>query len=351
METMVLVRGAGVVFGILLGVSAFFRFRDRRISRYDALMRWALALGVVVVALAPGTLNRLRDMMALRSHEYGRIFALLILSNLAIWALFFRERTKLYTLKRNFDRLFRSVAAAQATPDRLAPLPEGVQILVALPAYNEAENLPDVLARMPKEIDGHSVGVVVVDDGSSDDTVAVVQALGHAVVSSPCNRGQGSALRLGYDLARRLGALVVVTHDADGQHRPEDLPTVVAPILNGQQDFVIGSRMLGSHEKDSAVRTLGIHVYNAVINLLAGTRISDCSSGFKAIRVSCLDRFELREDQFQSAEAIIVASLSGLRIGEVPITIMRRAAGISKKGRNLTYGLGFTRSVLKAWWR
>jgi glycosyltransferase involved in cell wall biosynthesis len=164
-------------------------------------------------------------------------------------------------------------------------------------------------------------------------------------------RGQGAALRLAYDIARYLDAEVVVTLDADGQHRPEEIESVVKPILDGQLDFVIGSRLLGAREQDSRFRLLGIHVNNLLINLLARTRISDCSSGFKAIRVSALANVVLTENQFQAAEAIIAAAHAGLRIGEAPITVLRRASGESKKGRDLSYGLSFARSVFRSWWR
>jgi len=340
----------GIFAGLFIVVSAFLAFRDRRISRGDTLVRWLIGGGLTVVCLFPNSLNFLRDLLALESHTYGRLLALLVVSNLLIWLLFFRQRGKIYLLQRHVDRMVR-YAVVPKRRDGLENLPDEVEILVVLPAYNEAENLPGVLARMPKSICGHSVGVTVIDDGSEDRTRAVALEAGAAVVSSPVRRGQGAASRLGYDLAQRLGALIVVTHDADGQHSPEEIENVVRPILDGEKDFVIGSRILGEREQDSHVRLVGIHVNNFLINFLAGTDVSDCSSGFKAIRVDSLRRVDLAEDQFQAAEAIIAAAKSGLRIGEAPISVARRWAGESKKGRNFSYGLNFTRTVLKAWWK
>jgi hypothetical protein len=344
-------RMAGVLAGLYIVVSAFYGFRAHRIHRGDTALRWLIGGGLIVVCLFPDSINFLRDLLALESHTHGRLLALLVVSNLLIWLLFLRQRGKTYMLARQLDGLVRSTVVPREAAGGYENLPAGVDILVVLPAYNEAENLPGVLARMPREIDGNTVGVVVVDDGSEDRTREVALAAGAGVVSNPVRRGQGAASRLGYDLAQRVGAKVVVTHDADGQHSPEEIANVVGPILADEKDFVIGSRILGEREEDSQVRLLGIHVNNLLINFLAGTDVSDCSSGFKAIRVESLKKIDLAEDQFQAAEAIIAAAKNGLRIGEAPISVKRRWMGESKKGRNLSYGLNFTRTVLKAWWR
>lgn len=344
-------RLVGVLAGLYIVSSAFLAFRGRRINRSETLVRWIIGGCLTIACLFPDSINFLRDLLALEKDTYGRLLALLVVSNLLIWLLFFRQRAKIYVLMRHVDRLVRNAVVPTKAKGVFDNLPENVDVLVVLPAYNEAENLPGVLARIPKKISGHDVGVIVVDDGSEDRTREVALQAGAGVVSNPIRRGQGAASRLGYDLAQRVDAKIVVTHDADGQHSPEEIETVIRPILDGEKDFVIGSRLLGEREQDSNVRLLGIHLNNFLINFLAGTHISDCSSGFKAIRVESLKNVDLAEDQFQAAEAIIAAAKSGLRIGEVPISVKRRWAGESKKGRNLSYGLNFTRTVLKAWWK
>jgi hypothetical protein len=349
-QSLVVLRLVGGLVGGVLVLLSFLRFRAGHISRFDTGLRWLFGLALVVVCIRPDSVNWVVSMLAMEQAAYGRMLALLVLSNLALWTLLLRERTKVFDVRRNVDRFIRSFAM-QGGLDRHAERLAGADVLVALPALNEAENLGPVLERIPDEISGCRVGVVVIDDGSEDDTAGVAIAAGVAVVSNPLRRGQGAALRLAYDVACSIGARIVVTLDADGQHLPEEIERLVQPILDDEQDFVIGSRLLGVREKDSAVRLVGIHVNNALINLLAGTRISDCSSGFKAIRVDRLRRIELNEDQFQAAEAIISAAHAELRIGEVPITVKQRASGESKKGRDLSYGLGFARSVFRSWWR
>ncbi|RMG98546.1 MAG: glycosyltransferase [Deltaproteobacteria bacterium] len=348
-ESLVVLRILGAVLGLAVFVHAFVRFRHRHIGRGEAALRFLFAVLVTAVSIEPDVVNGLAALLAMDSKTWGRLLALLVLSNLALWLLLFRERGKVAKIAHHLDEVVRHVARSSGARglERL----EGAGILVGLPALDEAENLPSVLQRIPEEIEGRRVGVVVVDDCSSDGTGEVAFAHGAAVVRNPFRRGQGAALRVVYDLAGRVGADVVVTLDADGQHRPEEIAAVVAPILAGTSDFVIGSRILGKGEGGSRTRSIGIRVINRMINLLAGTRISDCSSGFKAISVPKLAGIVLREDQFQAGEAIISAAHGGLRISEVPITVLPRAAGTSKKGHDLAYGLGFTRTILKTWWR
>ncbi len=171
------------------------------------------------------------------------------------------------------------------------------------------------------------------------------------MVSNPINRGGGAALRLGYDIAKAARAKIIVTMDGDGQHLPEEIQNLVEPILNNEADFVIGSRVLGKHERDNIVRWVGIHTFNLIINLLAGTRITDCSNGFRAFRVDSLQKVLLLQDQFHTAELIIDAARKGIRIREVPVTVLRRFSGQSRKGKNWKYGFNFSKTVLKTWLR
>jgi glycosyltransferase involved in cell wall biosynthesis len=224
-------------------------------------------------------------------------------------------------------------------------------VAVIIPAYNEEDNIGVVLKSMPDEVLGRSLKALVIDDGSGDNTLEVARREGALAVGTLINRGGGAALRLGFDIARKYGAEVVVTMDADGQHLPAEITRVVAPVLDGKADIVIGSRMLGNREKDSFVRYIGIHVFNMMIRILTHARVTDCSSGFRAFRVSELSRLLLRQDQFHTSELIIDAAKKGLRISEVPITVRRRLSGESKKGKNWRYGLSFFRTVFKTWWR
>ena len=187
-------------------------------------------------------------------------------------------------------------------------------IYVVIPAYNEADNIEPVLARIPEEVLGLRVRPLVVVDGATDATQQVVERMNHAAVGYTVNRGGGSALKAGYEIALEDDAEIVVTLDADGQHSPEEIERLVAPILDGSADLVNGSRVLGSYEKDSQVRAAGVVLFNWLISLLTMTHITDCSNAFRAIRVSELGKLQLRQSQFHSSEMLIEALKRGLRV-------------------------------------
>jgi glycosyltransferase involved in cell wall biosynthesis len=224
-------------------------------------------------------------------------------------------------------------------------------VLVLIPAFNEAENLKAVLPRIPKETNACGLKVLVVNDGSTDDTEAVCRRHGAWVVSHPTNYGGGVALRTGFYVARHLEVSVVVTMDGDGQHDPAEIPRLVDPILQGNADLVIGSRVLGNSETYSAFRSTGVRVFSSLINTLMGTRVTDCSSGFRALRQEALGDLRLAQDQYHTAEMIIEAAKNGRTIIEAPINISQRLSGRSKKGHDLLYGFKFFFVVVRSWLR
>jgi len=196
------------------------------------------------------------------------------------------------------------------------------------------------------------VGVLIVDDGSEDDTYFVAEKTdGVIVVKNLVNRGGGAALRLGYDILKKSKGHICVTMDADGQHLPEDIEKLVSPVLNDQYDIVIGSRIRGKREKDSLLRITGVYIFSLIISLLLGKKITDPSSGFRAFKISTIDAIQLSEDQYHTSELIIDAVKKGLRIGEIPITIIKRKYGRSKKGKEWIYAINFARAIIKTWWR
>jgi len=349
MGYLIVIRLVSVFIGLFFLYLGFVQFRKRYIKRVEFLFLTLLGMALSTVAIYPDSINIIAGMMALDNRQYGRLIALLIISNMVLWLLIIRQRSKDALRSIQFDLLVRSLALSRfLNEDKSRTIRE---ITVIIPALNEAENLEKVLPRIPKEINGYGIGVLVIDDGSSDDTVEVVKRNGISVASNPINRGGGAALRLGYDIASKLGARVIVTMDADGQHLPEEIGGLVAPILNDEFDIVIGSRVIGKREDDRLLRWLGVRIFSFVINILAGTKITDCSNGFRAFKVDALKRILLLQDQFHTAELIIDAARKGLRIGEAPVTVLRRLSGESKKGRDLIYGLNFSKTILKAWFR
>ncbi len=243
------------------------------------------------------------------------------------------------------------LAAQQEFRERCGA-PQLAPVAVVIAAYNEGSGLPRVLDAIPDNVCDIRTDVIVVDDGSNDDTVEV--ALAHAgvhLVRCPANRGQGAALRLGYRMARDHGAEFILTTDGDGQYDTADFPSVLEPILQDRADFVTGSRRLGHQHTFDRFRRLGVHVFAWIISAMVGQRLTDTSFGLRAMRAEATAAVTLNQPQYQSSELLLGMFSHGYRVLEVPGTMHQRTAGSTKKGRNLVYGSRYARVVFGTWWR
>ena len=224
-------------------------------------------------------------------------------------------------------------------------------VVVVIAALDEEGGIGAVVSDVPAEACGLEVATLVVDDGSSDATGEVARRHGAHVVRLKRNCGHGIALRVGYQLAREHGAEYIVTLDGDGQWNPVELPIVLEPVVRGEADFVIGSRVLGGAEAQNRLRGTGVHVFAALVRMLTGVRVTDTSSGFRALRAEVTATVRQEQVQYQTSELLIGAIFHGYRIAERPIVMRRRVAGESKKGPNALYGLRYARVILRTWWR
>ena len=343
------VRIMGIVVALTLAGIASTYFRGPRWNRMNFALAMLFALAVFVVSVDPDLVNALRDVLSFGQFEYGRIFAILVISNVVTLLLAIYTNTKIDALKYLVDRSMRAEALETSTRPP-TPLPtNGVMIII--PALNEADNLKILLPQIPRRVCDLPVGVLVVDDASQDGTKEVAVANSCYVARLSVNCGQGAASRVGYGVLMREGIRIGVTMDADNQHKPYDIEKMVEPIAAQKYDLVIGSRILGSSEQESRTRYLGVILFSRLVSWVTGVTVTDCSSGFKAFNMSKMAQLDLRQDQFQSSEVLISAAKKGLLIGEVPIHIDRRTHGVSRKGTNLTYGLFFLKAVAKSWWR
>ncbi len=222
-----------------------------------------------------------------------------------------------------------------------------------LAAYQEEDNIGDVLKSMPTLLGDLEVTTLVVVDGGSDNTAQVSLDVGVFTCVLPVNLGQGAALRLGYELASAHGAHYVVTLDADGQNDPGEMGDLLQPILDDTSDFVIASRRLGTDQTTDLFRRAGVRFYASTLNAIAGQRLTDSSNGYRAFRIDVLDDIvsHLVQDQYQTSEVVITASSRGWRISQVPTMWHPRASGTSKKGGNLVFGFNYARAILTTWAR
>ena len=342
------IRLAGLSFAVVLGAFASRRLlKAGRGSRVPGALQVLVSVALAAVSLDPDLATPLQDLLGLSTSSPGRLLALLIVSVAISYPLIFMAIGRADQASRRTNELIRALAIAKATPP---PFPfTGHDVLVCIPAYEEADNLPAVLRAIPVQVCGRTTRVLVVDDGSRDRTGAVAASQGCWVARHELRTGAGGALRTAYALATRGGAEIVVTLDADGQHDPTELERMVAPIAEDRADFVLGSRRLGSNESQSQAREHGITILTRVMDLIGGMNLTDVSNGYRAIRGDRLADLALREDRFPSPELLFAVSRARLRVLEVPITVRRRASGSSKKGGNLRYGFGFVRVLLRSW--
>jgi glycosyltransferase involved in cell wall biosynthesis len=206
-------------------------------------------------------------------------------------------------------------------------------VLLFMPAHNEEATVGDVVRRAPASVHGHPVAVVVVDDGSTDATAARAAEAGALVHRVGSNRGLGAAVRTGLGLGVARGAVAVAFLDADGEYDPGELPALVAPILDGRADYVVGSRFAGRPRSMRPHRWLGNRVLTAGVRLLVrrwGVRgLTDGQSGYRVLSAEAASRAEVIHD-FNYAQVLTLDLLAkGFRYAEVPIGYRFRRHGRS----------------------
>jgi hypothetical protein len=339
----------GAVVAAVLAAFAIVRYRRGQLRRGELLAIALVAGGLVVAAAAPSLLDPALSALGFQKGNERRIIGLLVISNLFTLGLLFRGFSRDDQLSNEVGSLVDYMALKRLDESEWTPIPGAC--IVVMPAHNEAENIAAVLGEMPTHVDGLEVVPLVIADGCTDSTEATAQALGAAVIRRDLRRGSGAAVRLGYEAAIKARARVAVTMDADGQHDPKEIQLLVEPLLRGEADMVQGSRVLGTFEIESRVRKYGVRLFAKLLTTLGRTKITDPSTGYRAMTADALRRLDLRQDQFYVSEVILDASRKGLSVVEVPITLRRRSRGTTKKPATLRYAWGFSKAIVRTWFR
>ena len=218
-------------------------------------------------------------------------------------------------------------------------------IVACIPAFNEERSIARVVIEAQRYVDK----VVVCDDGSTDLTGVIAERLGAVVVRHERNMGYGAALRSLFLKAREMGADVMVTLDADGQHDPNYIPKLVEPILNGEADIVIGSRFLGGGRGVPRYRKWGIKVITWLVRWVSYRELTDAQSGFRAYGRRALEAITpVERGMGVSTEILLKAKDNGLRIKELPIKVNYDVEN-SSTCSPLYHGLSVVLSTVKYW--
>ena len=191
--------------------------------------------------------------------------------------------------------------------------------VIGIPAFNEEKNIASIIMKLKKVTDH----IIVCNDGSTDMTEEISKKLDVVVINHSRNMGYGSAIRSIFLKAKELQADILVTFDADGQHRVEDIQSVTQPIIDNKADIVIGSRFLENKSDIPEYRKFGIKVITKITNSSLKEKLTDSQSGFRAYSKNVLKNVTPSESGMGvSTEILIKASNTGHKIAEVPITIM-----------------------------
>lgn len=204
--------------------------------------------------------------------------------------------------------------------------------IVIVPAYNEGENIEAVVEKL-RSVRG--VDFVVINDGSTDNTGELLVKLGAPHVTLCQNLGIGGAMQTGYKYALRAGYDIAVQFDGDGQHDEKCIDAIVAPIVAGEADLVVGSRFMGGENtfKSSAARRAGIRCLSSVLKVATGKRVLDVTSGFRAVGRDAMAMFARRYPaDYPEPDSLASAISSGLRVKEVPVVMHERMGGTSSIG-------------------
>jgi len=217
-----------------------------------------------------------------------------------------------------------------------------MKVTVGIPAYNEEKNIAKIIVELKKTVDQ----IIVCDDGSTDSTSAIAESLGAIVVKHTKNSGYGMAIRSIFLKSKEINADILVTLDADGQHKIEDINKIIKPVADGQADISIGSRFLKEDNNTPGYRKLGVKIITKVTNSSLSEKITDAQSGFRAYNNKVLQSLTPADSGMGiSTEILIKSSNLGLKIVEVPTEIQYE--GDTSTQNPVTHGTEVLMSTLK----
>lgn len=204
-----------------------------------------------------------------------------------------------------------------------------MKTLVIIPCYNEQESIVKVITNL--KANAPEVDYLIINDCSTDNTEKILKENNFNYINNPINLGIGGGVQAGYLYAQQYGYDIAVQMDGDGQHDSKYLMKIIAPVADGSYDMVIGSRFIEKEGfQTSFMRRFGINIISTLILVLAGKRIKDTTSGFRACNRKLIEFFaENYADDFPEPEAIMTCIVNGFSVGEVAVVMEERQGGVS----------------------
>ncbi|MCX6802572.1 MAG: glycosyltransferase family 2 protein [Candidatus Diapherotrites archaeon] len=200
-----------------------------------------------------------------------------------------------------------------------------MKLAITIPAFNEEKTIAKVIGEIPRRIEGiKEIEIIVIDDGSTDNTGKIAEKCGAAVVRHSGNRGLAKAFRTGLDAALESGAGIIVNTDADFQYNQKQIPLLVKPILDGNAEIVLGSRFKGWIEEMPFSKKFGNILATKIVNFVSGLRVSDAQTGFRAFSREAALRMNISSDFTYTQESLLIAQEYKLKIAEVPVDFRKR---------------------------
>lgn len=214
-----------------------------------------------------------------------------------------------------------------------------MKIFIILPAYNEHRSIADIIHKIKET--GYE-NIIVIDDGSWDDTYTIAKGNGVIALKHEINLGAGAATRTGLDAAKLLGADIAITMDSDGQHDPKDIPAMIKPIIDGKADVVYGSRFKKANEIPF-IKRLFNKIGNYFTYILSGMMMSDTQTGFRAFNKTALEKIDITMSRYEfCTEIVCEVAHNKLRMYEVPISVyydIPEKLDTLGSGYNLSHGI------------
>lgn len=207
-----------------------------------------------------------------------------------------------------------------------------MRIIITIPAYNEEDTIGNVISEIKQVMDKtkYDYKIMVVNDGSVDNTANVAKTSGALLYSHPYNYGLAETFRTEIEKALENNAEIVVHIDADGQYRPEEIPKLIEPIENKEADLVLGSRFMGTIEKMQVIKKLGNIAFSNVVSQISGIKITDGQTGFRAFTREVAEKITIISTHTYTQEQIIKAVKNKFKVKEMPVYFAKRESGKSR---------------------